>query len=79
METHPKLETERRAIEAEIAEMLATVPIAGGRVARAKPLARRAMPPSVSVGPSRTARPIRTCGGADEVLHPPPTLHLLRV
>jgi hypothetical protein len=38
METHPKLETERRAIEAEIAEMLATVPIAGGRVARAEAL-----------------------------------------
>jgi hypothetical protein len=38
METHPKLEAERRAIEAEIAEMLATVPIAGGRVARAEAL-----------------------------------------
>jgi hypothetical protein len=38
MKTHPELEAERRAIEAEIAEMLATVPISGGRVARAEAL-----------------------------------------
>jgi hypothetical protein len=40
MKTHPELEAERRAIEAEIAEMLATVPISGGRVTRAEALKR---------------------------------------
>jgi hypothetical protein len=38
MTTHKQLEDNRRWLEAEIAEMLATVPIAGGRVARAEAL-----------------------------------------
>jgi hypothetical protein len=38
MTTHKQLEDNRRWLEAEIAEMLATVPIAGGRVSRAEAL-----------------------------------------